>query len=218
MRSWRRFGDLFCLPLNPAALDCPHEIKEPVSPRRAARGLRRAIRRETTQPDQQPSRGDPMTKGQTPSEEEKYLAYLMDTRRTCISPLLYRLYLLEARAGKPSLAGMTQSFFPPQNFGNLNEKPVLPLVAKDVTGVVYVLTNPHYGDTLKIGFTTKSTATRIRSLNAATGVLGKFEVVYEAQIAIKDAQKVERTAHLLLSGFRVSPKKEFLSAICGKLL
>ncbi|EJB5271348.1 GIY-YIG nuclease family protein [Vibrio vulnificus] len=76
-------------------------------------------------------------------------------------------------------------------------------------GYVYAMTNPALRDMYKVGMTNLDVEKRRDSLSACTSIPFEFEV-YRA-VCVKKAQlrKVERLAHDLLSGLRVSKRKEF---------
>lgn len=78
-------------------------------------------------------------------------------------------------------------------------------------GFVYVLLNPSIPGCVKIGKTTRDTATRAAELSAATGVPTPFLVAYEAYF--KDCDRAETHVHALLeaSGVRLTPNREFFS-------
>jgi hypothetical protein len=74
-------------------------------------------------------------------------------------------------------------------------------------GSVYVLTNPDYPDLVKVGHTARSAAERAEELSSDTAVPRSFEVAYE--VAVDDAEGVERAVHARLAAERVNPDREF---------
>lgn len=74
-------------------------------------------------------------------------------------------------------------------------------------GSVYVLSNPGHDDLVKIGWTTRSAATRAGELSSATGVPDDFAVEYETETA--NPQAVEQTVHDRLADRKVNRSREF---------
>lgn len=78
-------------------------------------------------------------------------------------------------------------------------------------GYVYVLINPSLPDCVKIGKTTRDTATRAAELSAATGVPTPFIVVYEAYFQDCDCAESFIHAHLESKDVRLAQNREFFS-------
>jgi TPR repeat protein len=78
-------------------------------------------------------------------------------------------------------------------------------------GYVYVLVNPSLPDCVKIGKTTRDTATRAAELSAATGVPTPFMVAYEAYFQDCDSAEMFIHAHLESRGVRLASNREFFS-------
>lgn len=78
-------------------------------------------------------------------------------------------------------------------------------------GYVYVLVNPSLPDCVKIGKTTRDTATRAAELSAATGVPTPFMVAYEAYFQDCDGAELFIHAHLESKGVRLAQNREFFS-------
>ena len=72
--------------------------------------------------------------------------------------------------------------------------------------IVYVLTNEAMPGLLKIG-RTEDLATRVSSLNSASGVPLPFECYFAAEV--EDCVKLEKILHQLFSENRINPKREF---------
>ena len=80
-------------------------------------------------------------------------------------------------------------------------------VATPVNGFIYVLSNPHMPDLLKIGFTSRAVEQRIDELSSSTGVPSPFEC--EAVFPSAHPEKDEKAVHLLFDAYRVNNKEFF---------
>lgn len=75
-------------------------------------------------------------------------------------------------------------------------------------GKIYVLRNEHMRDLIvKVGKTLKSSEDRAKELNKATGVAGKFQVLFEENVV--DIDYAERLIHEQLAAYRLEPNREF---------
>jgi hypothetical protein len=75
-------------------------------------------------------------------------------------------------------------------------------------GRIYVLRNEHMRDLLvKVGKTIRGSEERARELTKATGVAGKFNVLFQEQVC--DVHHAERLVHERLAAFRLQPNREF---------
>ena len=75
-------------------------------------------------------------------------------------------------------------------------------------GFIYIMSNPAYQGSLKIGQSGKDPEGRRKELGS-TGVLEEFVLEYRA--LSEDYESLEREIHRSLAGVRVSPKKEFFT-------
>jgi hypothetical protein len=76
-------------------------------------------------------------------------------------------------------------------------------------GYIYVMTNPAHKGTVKIGKTTKDPFSRAAELSCGTGVIGKFEVYFQARCS--DIDHAESLAHHALKKERVQKNREFFA-------
>ena len=74
-------------------------------------------------------------------------------------------------------------------------------------GIVYLLTNPSMPGLVKIGMTTRDINSRLRELNAPTGVPQAFEVIYTVEVS--DCAAAERFVHETLRSKRANQGREF---------
>lgn len=74
-------------------------------------------------------------------------------------------------------------------------------------GWVYVLTNPAMPGLVKIGLTSRNPQARAAELTRATGVPAPFVIAWCR--AVSDCAYVEAAVHRMLSGKRVSGRREF---------
>lgn len=74
-------------------------------------------------------------------------------------------------------------------------------------GYIYILTHKRIPGLVKIGFTTTTVEQRLREINSATGVPGRYQVVYSREIM--NPISVEGMIHAKLHSFRHTSKKEF---------
>jgi hypothetical protein len=77
------------------------------------------------------------------------------------------------------------------------------------SGYVYAMSNPDYGQVVKIGMTTKDPEERAKELSGATGVLNPFCVLRSVKTPCPRLH--EKMVHARLDHCRVSPNKEFFS-------
>lgn len=72
---------------------------------------------------------------------------------------------------------------------------------------IYILSRKEQKDILKIGMTTRNIQIRVNEINSATGVLYPYSArkVYK----VKNAYKVEKDIHKILSKYRIRPDREF---------
>lgn len=75
------------------------------------------------------------------------------------------------------------------------------------SGCVYVLTNSSMPGLVKIGWTGRDPETRLRELNAATGVPTPFEL--RGFVKSRHPQSTEKAVHAALASERVNDKREF---------
>ncbi len=75
------------------------------------------------------------------------------------------------------------------------------------SGHLYVLSTREFPDLLKIGFTTRSIETRVREINAATGVV--FPLSVRRVFFVQDAQKSEKKVFEALQQYRIRQDREF---------
>lgn len=80
-------------------------------------------------------------------------------------------------------------------------------------GYVYVLSNEAMPGIVKIGMTQRHPDTRLREINAATGVL-PFRI--EAVIESRNARWTEKAVHEKLVGRRVNERREFFKVDVGE--
>jgi len=73
-------------------------------------------------------------------------------------------------------------------------------------GYVYVMTNEHIPDLLKIGMTTRTPEERSAELSS-TGVPGRWNVQYS--IFVPNCEKIEKKVHKTLNEYRLSEDREF---------
>lgn len=76
-------------------------------------------------------------------------------------------------------------------------------------GFVYILLNPAFPNTIKIGKTNRSSESRAKELSRATGVPSDFIVLFD--VLVSDNTEVERLLHAKFSDYRVQSRKEFFS-------
>lgn len=75
-------------------------------------------------------------------------------------------------------------------------------------GKIYVLRNEHLRDLLvKVGKTLRDSEERARELTRATGVPGKYNVLFQEYVC--DVDYAERLVHDRLAPFRLQPNREF---------
>ena len=75
-------------------------------------------------------------------------------------------------------------------------------------GRIYVLRNEHMRDLIvKVGKTLRTTEDRAKELNKATGVAGKFQVLFEENVV--DIDSAEHLVHEQLAAYRLEPNREF---------
>ena len=72
---------------------------------------------------------------------------------------------------------------------------------------VYILSNPYYGNRLKVGRSTNHPEVRAKELSRLTGVIGEFYV--EWSIEVPDSKSAEAMAHFVLKEYKF--QKEFFS-------
>ncbi|MBC7474047.1 MAG: GIY-YIG nuclease family protein [Candidatus Sericytochromatia bacterium] len=82
----------------------------------------------------------------------------------------------------------------------------------DFSGYVYVLSNPSYGNLLKVGMTTKDPYQRANELSDLTAVPTPFKVEY--YIYTENCSVMEASTHKILhdKGYRISENREFFNA------
>jgi hypothetical protein len=85
------------------------------------------------------------------------------------------------------------------------DKLLLKIVA--YVGHFYILSNTAMPQLLKIGMTTKGVDARIKELQQATGVPGKF--VLEGAFPAFDPRRMEKEIHAILKPYRETGNKEF---------
>jgi hypothetical protein len=73
-------------------------------------------------------------------------------------------------------------------------------------GYVYVMTNEHIPNLIKIGMTTRTPTERSSELSS-TGVPGRFSVEYS--IFVPNCEQIEKRVHKALQEFRLSEDREF---------
>jgi len=81
------------------------------------------------------------------------------------------------------------------------------LETRNISGYLYILTNPSMPGLVKIGITTRSISDRVSELDSATGVPGKFTV--EAYFESSDPAMHERSVHSSLAAVRIKGKEFF---------
>jgi hypothetical protein len=86
-------------------------------------------------------------------------------------------------------------------------KDVASTIAACGSGIVYLLTNPSMPGLVKIGMTTRDIGSRLRELNAPTGVPQPFEVIYTVEVS--DCAAAERFVHHALHSKRANQGREF---------
>lgn len=74
-------------------------------------------------------------------------------------------------------------------------------------GVVYLLSNPSMPGLLKIGMTARDIDSRLRELNAPTGVPTPFSLVFH--VLVSDCAAAERCVHAALAAYRTRQGREF---------
>ena len=74
-------------------------------------------------------------------------------------------------------------------------------------GYIYILTHKRIPGLVKIGFTTTTVEQRLAEINSATGVPGKYQVIYSREIT--NPRSVEGMIHAKLHPFRHVANKEF---------
>jgi hypothetical protein len=75
-------------------------------------------------------------------------------------------------------------------------------------GKIYVLRNEHMRELLvKVGKTLRDSEERARELTKATGVPGKFNVLFQEDVC--DVDYAESLVHARLASFRLQPNREF---------
>ncbi len=74
-------------------------------------------------------------------------------------------------------------------------------------GYVYILINPSIPDSIKIGYTTRSSEDRASELSRPSSVPTPFEVAYD--ILVSDCETVEDRLHNKFADYRVSRGREF---------
>jgi hypothetical protein len=80
--------------------------------------------------------------------------------------------------------------------------------SKIKAGKIYVLRNEHMRDLIvKVGKTINTSENRAKEITNATGVVGKFQVLFEEQVI--DVDYAERLVHERLSNYRLEPNREF---------
>lgn len=83
-------------------------------------------------------------------------------------------------------------------------------------GWIYILSNREYPQLLKIGMTTRSVETRIKEINAATGVV--FPYSTRKVIRVTNPSEVEKQLHNALSEYRVRQDREFFKIEYSKAI
>jgi hypothetical protein len=83
-------------------------------------------------------------------------------------------------------------------------------------GFVYVLENPSMPGILKIGKTTRSPEERAKELSNATGVPTPFNIVFIQET--DNVDRLERSAHKKLKGYRVNNGREFFKINLAKVV
>lgn len=86
----------------------------------------------------------------------------------------------------------------------------------EVSGVLYVLTNPFMPGLVKIGCTTGPIEDRIKALSCATGVPVAFQCHFAARV--ENMGSKEKTLHQLFSDKRVNPNREFFQVAPEKIV
>lgn len=82
-------------------------------------------------------------------------------------------------------------------------------------GYVYVMTNEHIPNLIKIGMTTRTPDERSSELSS-TGVPGRWSVEYS--IFVPNCEKIEKKVHKALKEFRLSEDREFFKVeICSAI-
>ena len=79
--------------------------------------------------------------------------------------------------------------------------------SSSTAGTVYMLRNEAMPGLLKIGMTARDVESRLRELNAPTGVPAPFEIVY--QIKVSDCSAAEQFVHEMLAEHRTNKGREF---------
>ena len=74
---------------------------------------------------------------------------------------------------------------------------------------IYILSTREQKSFLKIGYTTRKVVERVNEINSATGVVIPFGV--RAVWCVKDARRLEKKIHEVLSDYRVRSDREFFA-------
>jgi hypothetical protein len=79
-------------------------------------------------------------------------------------------------------------------------------------GYIYILSNPSFGNLLKVGMTTKTPSERAEELSELTAVPTPFKVEYS--VYVEDCSVTEALTHRFLQerGYRISENREFFNA------
>lgn len=124
--------------------------------------------------------------------------------KRCLKALEAQGYIAKERQGRNNVYAFPKRPDPQQTMIRLKERPVT-----WVAGYIYVASNPAYPGLLKIGRTTQSVESRLRSLSSCTSAPAPF--VLEYSVAVEDIT-LERDIHCALEKYRITPDKEFFRA------
>lgn len=81
-----------------------------------------------------------------------------------------------------------------------------------MNGYIYIMSNPSYGEIIKIGMTQYHPKERKIELHK-TGVPTPFKIEYYA--LVKNYEEVEKKVHLRLKNYRLNPDREFFNCTIG---
>lgn len=79
-------------------------------------------------------------------------------------------------------------------------------------GYIYILSNPSFGNLLKVGMTTRNPFERAEELSELTAVPTPFKVEYS--VLVEDCSVTEALTHRILEerGYRIMENREFFNA------
>lgn len=80
-------------------------------------------------------------------------------------------------------------------------------------GFIYILSTRKLSDELKIGYTNRDVATRVKEINSASGIATPFGA--RAAWMVPDAKTVESEVHAMLDEFRMRRDREFFNIPFG---